>query len=182
MDSPGPANATLAKVGPDSVPEPGIQGYIPPTDRSYVEHGYRCNLELINSYTEDGFMVSFAWYGDCVYADTAYLATDPDYEELKGVRVIDASDPMSPQRTALLQTPAMALPLESMKANQSRGLLAAVQGAISLQYLPGGPYFDIYDLQDDPAHPKLLASVEMFTDCRSAAGLVPTAALTCPCC
>src|SRR5262245_56461577 len=136
MDSPGPAHALLAKPGPGDAPEPSIQGYVPPSDQSFIEHGYRCNLELVGSYADDGFLASLAWFGDCVYADTGYLTTDPEWDQLEGVRVIDAADPKHPKRTALLQSPAMALPKESLKVNQRRGLLAAVQSASAKEMFP----------------------------------------------
>jgi hypothetical protein len=49
----------------------------------------------------------------------------------------------------VLMTPAMANPLESLRANERRGLLAAVQG-------PSNPgFFDVYDVSDDCAAPVL---------------------------
>ncbi|MFG3289225.1 LVIVD repeat-containing protein [Streptomyces sp. NPDC048179] len=151
-DSPGPANAALAQCGPGSLPETGLQGQVPLTDPSYYASGYRCNLQLVGQYTEDGTNVALAWYKDCAYTDTGYSPTDPKYNTLKGVRVIDAADPAHPRRTALLQTPAMSLPQESLHVNQARGLLGAV----------GNGYFDLYSIRQDCARPRLLASVPMF--------------------
>jgi hypothetical protein len=151
-NSPGPENASLAQCGAGSLPEKGLQGQVPLTDPTYYPQGYRCNLELVGQYVEDGVQSTLDWYGNCAYVDTGYAPSDPQYNELKGVRVIDASDPTHPVRTALLQTPAMSFTGESLHVNQARGLLGAV----------GNGYFDLYSVKNDCAHPHLLASVQMF--------------------
>jgi len=54
-----------------------------------------------------------------------------------------------------LTTGAMIDPWESLKVNQARGLLAGVFVADA----QGAAFFDVYDVKDDCAHPKLLATV-----------------------
>jgi hypothetical protein len=94
---------------------------------------------------------------------TGYSPTDPDYNKLKGVVVIDVSNPEHPVETARLQTPAMINPWEALKASPVTGLLATGEGGSFPLAGPGaaGPIFDVYDVKHDCAHPKLDASVSL---------------------
>jgi hypothetical protein len=162
-ESPGPRNVELPKCGPGSYPETGIQGWVPNSDLSYVERGYRCNLELVGQLVEDGMSVSATWYGHCAYLDSGYLDQDPEFDKYKGVKVIDASDPAHPKLVQRLQTGGMETTMETLQVHQGRGLMAAARGTEGGGFwTPGSPAFDIYDLKEDCAHPRLLFSGDMF--------------------
>ncbi|MHB8507612.1 MAG: LVIVD repeat-containing protein [Candidatus Dormibacteria bacterium] len=169
VDSSNPATTVpVANCGPGSDPEPLLQGEVPRSDRLSGRSllPYTCNLKLIGSYQEgEGASWQNAWFDHCDYYNTlpaqpassgppAYAGTTRTTAE--GVQVIDVSDPAHPVRTAVLDTPAMNYPHESLKVNEKRGLLAAVR--------LNGPDFDIYDVRGDfvpsadCAHPKLLAT------------------------
>ncbi|MHB8510134.1 MAG: LVIVD repeat-containing protein, partial [Candidatus Dormibacteria bacterium] len=142
-----------AKCGPGSRPETALQGEVPKADRDSGRSllGYRCNLEQVGQYREgEGASWQFAWYGHCGYYGTfpgAARKTQP------GVQVIDVSDPTHPVRTAVLDTPAMNSPHESLKVAPTRGLLAATN--------VGKPDFDIYDISGDCAKPRHLATIQV---------------------
>ena len=70
------------------------------------------------------------------------------------MRVIDITDPTKPVNTAYLTTTSMLDPWESLKINERRQLLGAVNG----QNGGGGPEIDIYDVSGDCRYPQLLAS------------------------
>jgi LVIVD repeat len=158
---PQPAPSATCKAGdhPDSIEgDPGLHG------------GHNCNLSLVGQYTGDGSTgLGLSWYGPCAYMSTMYSTDDPDYNRLKGVVVIDASNPAHPVETARLQTPAMLQPHESLRVNDARGLLAADQGGpIPAPQLPGEPVafspgaaFDLYSVRQGCAHPALDTSVEI---------------------
>lgn len=154
-----------AKCGPGSLPETGLQGEVPLVDQlsGRSMQGYRCNLELVGQYAGNGGAIMMAWYGRCAYMATGYSPTDPDYEQKKGVVVIDAANPRSPKETTRLQTPAMLNPWEALKANDRTGLLASGEGGSFPLTGPGasGPMFDVYDVKQDCANPKLQASVSL---------------------
>lgn len=148
-----------AHCGPGSLPETGLQGEVPLPDQldGRSQQGYRCNLELVGRYAGNGGAIMMAWFGHCAYMATGYSPTDPDYNTLKGVVVIDVSDPRHPVATTRLQTPAMINPWEALKANARTGLLATGEGGSFPLTGPGaaGPVFDVYDVKHDCAHPLL---------------------------
>ena len=154
-----------ATCGPGSLPETGLQGQVPIVDQAdgRAMQGYRCNLALVGQYAADGGALMEAWHGDCAYMATGYAATDPEFEQRKGVVVIDASDPAHPKETARLQSVSMVNTWESLKANATRGLLAAGQGGSFPPFGPGssGPGFDVYDVEKDCRHPVLQASATL---------------------
>lgn len=161
--SPGPRNVELAECGSGSYPEAGLQGWVPNSDPSFIQRGYRCNLELVGQLVEDGLAVSAVWYGDCAYLDSGYLDNDPEFDKYKGVKVIDASDPAHPKLIQRLQTEGMETTLETLQVHQGRGLMAAARGSEGGGFwTPGSRAMDIYDLRRDCAHPRLLFSGDMF--------------------
>jgi hypothetical protein len=166
-----PSNAALAECGPGSVPEAGLQGFVPPTDLTYQTQGYRCNLELVGQFTEPGPtsgsdpVQQLVGFVDAAYKDCLYV----------GNQVFDISDPARPIRTAILDTPGISGSAEAGKVNVRRGLLAGGQagarkapnsalfgGPVSLAF--GGPWFDVYDLKKDCKHPTLLSSTKLYED------------------
>ncbi len=144
-----------AICGPDDRPETGLQGQVPLIDRvsGRSQQGYSCNLELVGQWQGDGAGWQHAWYEDCAY----YGTTAREGREHDGVVVIDASEPTNPRPSEYLTSPAMIDPWESLKVNERRGLLGAVDGTDGA----GSPYFDLYDLKGDCRHPQLEASVLM---------------------
>jgi hypothetical protein len=164
-----PSHAALAACGPGSVPEAGLQGYVPPSDLTYQTQGYRCNLELVGQLNEQDqpYITSFVdAYKDCLYV---------------GNHVIDVSDPARPVRTAILNTPGVSGSGEAGKVNARRGLLAAGQvgarkaphpvlfsGPVPVAF--GGPWFDVYDLKRDCKHPTLLSSTKLYEDASAHSG------------
>jgi hypothetical protein len=159
------ASVPPAHCGPGSVPEHGVQGEVPLKDRhdGRSQLGYRCNLVLLGQHQGQGAGWQNAWYGHCDYYDTK-TGEDPsrfpngngNVQKVRGVQVLDVSNPRHPHLTTHLDTPAMDGPWESMKVNQKRGLLAGVGG---FGVDGEGPlYFDVYDVKHDCEHPKLLSS------------------------
>ncbi|MHB8508827.1 MAG: LVIVD repeat-containing protein [Candidatus Dormibacteria bacterium] len=161
-----------ATCGPGSRPEPGLQGQVPLANRASGDSqlGYRCNLELVGQFAGQGASWQMAWYGNCAYFDQARTVpggtagNEVPYQvdrmlpgradaNSPGTVVVDVSDPTQPRGSEYLKSNAMIDAWESLKVNQKRGLLAAVED--------GGPGFDIYDVTTDCAHPKLDASVDL---------------------
>lgn len=138
-----------AHCGPGSRPETDIQGRVPIDDRESgrAYEPYTCNAELIGGYDEVAAQWQMAWFDHCAYYGTTQASA-------QGVQVLDVSDPANPQRTATLVTPAMQDPWESLKVNERRGLLGAVGPGLA------GPLsFDLYDVTEDCAHPKLIQTL-----------------------
>jgi hypothetical protein len=137
-----------AECGPNDRVETGLQGQTTVAEREsgLSEQGFNCNLELVGQFQGDGANWQMAWLDDCAYYGTA----NRPQQQRRGTVVIDASDPRNPQATAVLDTPAMLNPHESLKVNKGRQLLAGVQN--------NGPGFAIYDVSDC-AQPVLKASV-----------------------
>lgn len=142
-----------AQCGPGSRPETALQGEVTIADRESgrSSEGYACNLELVGNYRGEGAEWQQAWYGHCAYYDTRIFGT----QKSRGTQVIDVSDPTNPRLSANLTTAAMMDPWESLKVNQDRGLL----GGVLVADYQGVAYFDVYDVKEDCAHPRLLASV-----------------------
>ncbi|HEV7864473.1 MAG TPA: hypothetical protein VGR20_17320 [Acidimicrobiia bacterium] len=146
-----------AECGPGSMPETGLQGQAPLADRESgrSSQGYTCNLDLVGRYgVADGFEGAewqMTWYDHCAYYDTRYSGT----QQRRGTVVVDVADPAHPKYSTNLTTGAMIDPWESLKVNQARALLAGVFVADA----QGAAFFDVYDVKEDCAHPKLLASV-----------------------
>ncbi|HEV7685856.1 MAG TPA: hypothetical protein VGQ80_04765, partial [Acidimicrobiia bacterium] len=146
-----------AQCGPGSSPETALQGQVPLADRKSgrSSQGYSCNLDLAGRYGPsagfEGAEWQMAWYDHCAYYDTRYFGT----QQRRGTVVVDVSDPARPRYSTNLTTGAMIDPWESLKVNEARGLLAGVFVAD----VQGAGFFDVYDVKDDCAHPKLLASV-----------------------
>lgn len=124
--------------------------------------GYTCNTAQVGHYgSSGGFHVER--YDDaaghsCAYMDSTLLfPKDVAGPEGPGVFVLDMHDPSQPVRTAVLTTPAMLSPHESLRVNAHRGLLAADMGYSSFN--PG--FVDIYDLTQDCRHPVLKSSTPL---------------------
>jgi len=145
-----------ATCGPGSHPETALQGQVPPPLRRPGQFsGFNCNLELIGQSPGEGAGWQAAFFTDKTGHVCAYYDTSPSTanREHRGVVVIDATDPAKPAATAYLETPAMLDPMESLKVNETRGLLAAVQSIDDKT----GAHVDIYDISRDCRAPRLLS-------------------------
>jgi hypothetical protein len=145
----------LAKCGPGSHPEPGVDGRVP---AGSGVNGLSCNMtEIAHQGTSGGFKV-FRYVDQqghvCAFYDTALLfptnginAAGPSL----GVAVLDITDPSHPVQTDTLTELSMMTPHESLNLNTTRGLLAAVNGNPATE--PG--LVSIYDVHADCRHPVL---------------------------
>ena len=151
--APEVAGVARAKCGPGSNEETGLQGQVPKADRDSGRSlmPYSCNLEPVGQWQGQGASWQFAWYDTCGYYDQK---SPNDLLEEPGTVVVDAKDSAHPVASDHLQTPAMIDPWESLKVNEQRALLGAVNGTNGA----GGPEFDFYDVKKDCAHPVLLAT------------------------
>lgn len=142
-----------AICGPLDHPETALQGQVPLVDRLSLrsQEGYNCNMEMVGQWQGDGASWQMAWYDDCAYYDTRLDAS----RENQGVVVLDVSNTSNPHPTDYLETAGMLDPWESLKVHEGRGLLGGQR--------TGGPTFDLYDVQGDCRHPKLIASEDMIS-------------------
>src|SRR6185295_10652829 len=106
--------------------------------------GFSCNLTLIGQVRGEGANWQTTEWREgrgknkkvCAYHGTAAPDANPGVARANfGVRVIDISNPAAPVNTAYLQTSAMLDPWESLKVNERRKLL----GAVNAQNGGGGP-------------------------------------------
>jgi hypothetical protein len=154
----GIAVSPKADCGPGALPETDAQGRIPTADydNGRTAQGYQCNAEQVGHEGDTGGFrvhryVDAAGH-ECAYYDTTLLVgTQLLLGKNAGVAVLDMTDPAHPVRTALLSTPAMLSPHESLNLNQKRGLLAAIDGSPATA--PG--VVDIYDVSGDCRSPVL---------------------------
>jgi hypothetical protein len=125
--------------------------------------GYTCNTAVVAQVgTTGGYRVQR--YVDaaghvCAYFDTTLLFPTNALagDHATGVDVLDLTDPTHPIQTAVLSTPAMQSPHESLSLNSRRGLLAADLGTFASY--PG--WVDIYDVSKDCRHPALDSSLPL---------------------
>ena len=164
QDEPSLAPVPEARCGPGSRPETDIQGRVPTRDyeSGRAAKGYTCNTRKLARFGNSGGFKVFRYVDRaghvCAYYDsTLMFPTDVPYnvgKEGLGVMVLDMSRPRDPKQTAMLATPAMDSPHESLMLSKRRGLLLSVAGNAGTA--PG--VIDIYDLKDDCRHPRLLSS------------------------
>lgn len=151
-----------AVCGPGSQPEMELQGQVTQEDRvsGRSREGYWCNLEKVGQWRQgEGASWQFAWFEDCGYYGTLRRDTR---QTRPGAVVVKVSDPAHPVQTAVLDTESMMDPHESLKVNQKRALLGAVDlysGAGAGNQ--GTGYFDVYDVSGDCSHPKLVTSTHL---------------------
>ena len=150
-----PTAVPRAVCGPGSSPETGLQGQVPLADRrnGRSQLGYRCNLELLGQYQGEGTTWVDPQYSHCAYNATSVFGLGRKKSE--GVQVLDVSNPRKPRLSTNLTSPAMlSSTWETLKVNEARGLLAGVAVGPAV----GALAFDVYDIKQDCAHPKLLNS------------------------
>jgi hypothetical protein len=126
-----------AECGPGSRPETGMQGEVSVADRESGRSslGYSCNMDEVGRYGPDdprgfeGAEWQLARYKDCAYYSQR-LFPEPrsvkPLQERQGTIIVDVSNPEDPKFVKNLFTPGMMDPWETLKVNQARGLLAAV--------------------------------------------------------
>jgi hypothetical protein len=158
-----------AVCGPGDKPETALQGQVPAEMRAAGFQGFSCNLQLLAQVRGEGANWQTTEWREgrgknkkvCAYHGTAHPTANTAYPRANvGVRVIDITDPKKPYNTAYLQTTSMLDPWESLKVNERRQLLGAVNGANG-----GGPLaIDIYDVSGDCRYPQLLSSVFLGVD------------------
>jgi hypothetical protein len=161
-----------AECGPGSSPETGkLQGEVTIPDRESGRSAqpYSCNMELVGHYgAKDGFEGAewqLARYKDqtgrqCAYYSQRTVNYGVDGKQNKvnplltkpGTIVLDVSDPAHPKFAENIDTMGMKDPWETLKVNQARGLLAAV----NVMDGEGASFMGIYDIKADCAHPKKL--------------------------
>jgi hypothetical protein len=145
----------LAKCGPGSRPQPGVDGRVP---AGAGVNGLWCNMEEVSHQGTSGGFKTFRYvdaHGQvCAFYDTALLfptnAINPAGASL-GVAVLNMADPVHPVQTDTLTQLPMLTPHESLNLNRTRGLLAAVNGNPAT----GPGLVSIYDVHSDCRHPTL---------------------------
>ncbi len=156
---PDPGPTPKAVCGPGSFPELHEQGRVTTEDVAgelSKDHGFTCNTVLVGHAGETGGYKVHRYVDktgrECAYFDTtllfplnAFNTKDPG----TGVWALDMSDPGHPIRTAMLDTPAMLSPHESLSISTKAGLLAADLGN-PVTY-PG--HVDVYDISQDCRNP-----------------------------
>src|SRR5262245_27633572 len=156
------APAAKAVCGPGDKPETALQGQVTAAMRAAGFQGFSCNLKLLGQVKGEGANWQTTEWREgrgntkkvCAYHGTAAPTANVDLGRVNyGVRVIDISDPAKPYNTAYLTTSAMLDPWESLKVNERRKLL----GAVNAQNGGGGPEIDIYDVSGDCRYPQLLS-------------------------
>jgi hypothetical protein len=156
---PGPVPLTVQKAscGSSDKPESALQGQVPAAMRQAGFNGFNCNLDLIGQSKGDGGSWQTTQFKDKAGRTCAYYGTSINTANRTnlGVPVVDISNPNAPVPTAYLTTAGMLDPWESLKVNERRQLL----GAINARNGRGGPEVDLYDLSGDCRQPQLLASV-----------------------
>src|SRR3954469_25444210 len=128
-DGPIPVSVPKATCGPGDSPETGLQGQVPAALR--VPGGFKgfsCNLQLVGQSRNDGASWQHDWFTDkaghkCNYYDTSANTTNRTQQ---GTVVVDATTSTAPKMSTSVTTTAMIDPWESLKVNERRQLLGAV--------------------------------------------------------
>jgi len=162
-DDSGPIPLTVPKAacGSGDKPETDLQGQVSAAARAAGFKGYSCNLQLVGQSKGDGGSWQHAFFADkaghkCNYYDTASFTADRSH---LGVVTIDATNAANPVPTAYLETTAMLDPWESLKVNERRQML----GAVNALNGNGGPEIELYDLSGDCRFPQLMGSISVGT-------------------
>jgi hypothetical protein len=155
--------------GSGSRPESGLQGRVSQADHDSgkAAAGFTCNTQLVGKFIVENAIGTVGGFKveryrdragrDCAYYDTTLLYPSNILDRQQGVNVLDMSNPAMPVKTAMLVSPAMLSPHESLVVSQQGGILAAVLGN------PGvGPgVVDVYDISQDCRQPVLKSSTPL---------------------
>jgi hypothetical protein len=156
--SAGMVGTPRAVCGPGDRPETSWMGRVPLVD--YVDGralaGYTCNARDVAHEGQTGGYATWRYVDRaghvCAFYDgTLTFPVNEASGKPSGVVVLDMSNPARPRRTALLSTPAMRTPHESLRLNARRGLLVAVAGGSTTQV----GEVDVYDVSHDCRNPTL---------------------------
>jgi hypothetical protein len=160
----GPLGSTpRAGCAKGSRPETGIQGRVPASDyaNGRAAKGYTCNASVVGRFgTNGGFRVER--YVDraghvCAFYDSTLIFPRDVTDDTPGTYVLDMTDPRRPKRTAVLQSPAMITPHESLRLNAKRGLLVAVAGSATAQV----GFVDVWDVSQDCREPSIRSTLPL---------------------
>ncbi|MCW2500710.1 MAG: hypothetical protein JWN87_2386 [Frankiales bacterium] len=152
-----------ASCAPGSRPETGLQGRVPAADYASgrAARGYTCNATVVGRFgSNGGFRVER--YVDkaghvCAFYDSTLLFPRDVTDDVPGTYVLDMTDPRHPKRTAVLQSPAMITPHESLRLNAKRGLLVATAGSAATQV----GFVDVWDVSQDCRTPSIQSSLPL---------------------
>jgi hypothetical protein len=144
-------------------PEGPIQGRVPAADygNGRAAKGYTCNAAVLTRFgTNGGFRV--ARYVDraghvCAFYDSTLIFPRDVTDDTPGTYVLDMKDPAHPVRTAVLRSPAMVSPHESLRLNARRGLLVADMGSATTQV----GFVDVWDVSKDCRNPVMQSSLPL---------------------
>ncbi|MCU1599637.1 MAG: hypothetical protein JWO22_346 [Frankiales bacterium] len=146
-----------------SLPESGRQGRVPLADYASgrAAKGYTCNARVVTHYgTTGGFRVeryTDRAGHDCAFYDSSLITGKDLQKDTPGTYVMDMTDPLHPKRTAVLRSPAMLSPHESLRVNARSGLLVADMGSPTTQV----GFVDVYDVKQDCRNPQIQASLPL---------------------
>src|SRR3954447_20428480 len=146
-----------------SLPEARRQGRVPAADYSSgrAAKGYTCNARVVAHYgSTGGFRVeryTDRAGHDCAYWDSSLITGKDLQKDTPGTYVMDMSDPLHPVRTAVLRSPAMLSPHESLRVSARSGLLVANMGSPTTQV----GFVDVYDVSEDCRAPQVRASLPL---------------------
>ena len=141
-------------------PETSWSGRVPLADyqSGRAAAGYTCNATDVGQEGATGGYATWRYVDRaghvCGYYDgTLTFPVNEISGRPGGVVVLDMSDPVTPRRTAVLDSVAMRTPHESLRLNTRRGLLVAIAGSSTTQ----AGEVDVYDVSQDCRSPRLLA-------------------------
>ncbi len=146
-----------------SLPETGVRGRVPLSDftSGRAAKGYTCNARVVASTgNSGGFRVEK--YTDkaghvCAFYDSSLITGKDAQKTPVGTYVLDMSNPLRPVRTAILRSPAMLSPHESLRVSQRSGLLVANMGSPTTQV----GFVDVYDVSQDCRTPQIRATAPL---------------------
>ena len=146
-----------------SLPETGRQGRVPAADfaSGRAANGYSCNARTVARFgSTGGFRVeryTDRAGHDCAYYDSSLITGKDLQKDTPGTYVLDMTDPLHPKRTAVLRSPAMLSPHESLRVSQRSGLLVADMGSPTTQV----GFVDVYDVSKDCRSPRIRSSLPL---------------------
>lgn len=141
-----------ADCGPGALPETGLQGQVPLLDQltGRSKLGYRCGIEPAgeNTISSRGMNSQIGWLDECAYVGMGGQLWQPPLGQteldhpLRGVAVIDTSDPADPKLVRILKSPMGIEQHEAIRVNAQRRVLVTQIGGLEAQWI------EIYDASD----------------------------------